>query len=79
MYVVFSVNRLAISETFRSAMLSFFLMFCVGALFFFIVSQHRVQFSVNLDVTSYKNGVRETHNPKGRALAPVVWDFYEVC
>ena len=78
MYVVFSVNRLAISETFRSAMLSFFLMFCVGPLFFFIVSQHRVQFSVNLDVTSYKNGVRETHNPKGRALAPVVWDFYEV-
>ncbi|XP_068731298.1 ribosomal oxygenase 1-like [Montipora capricornis] len=42
-----------------------------------ILRQRSVQFSVNLDVTSYKNGVRETHNPKGRALAPVVWDFYE--
>jgi len=42
-----------------------------------ILRQHKVQFSVNLDVTSYRNGVRETHNPKGRALAPVVWDFYE--
>ncbi|XP_015758221.1 PREDICTED: bifunctional lysine-specific demethylase and histidyl-hydroxylase NO66-like [Acropora digitifera] len=42
-----------------------------------ILRQRCVQFSVNLDVTSYKNGVRETHNPRGRALAPVVWDFYE--
>ena len=40
--------------------------------------QRRVQFSVNLDVTSYKNGVRETHNPDGRANAPVVWDYYQV-
>ena len=56
--------------------------FCVFFLCInFVVSslfQRRVQFSVNLDVTSYKNGVRETHNPKGRALAPVVWDFYDV-
>ena len=37
-----------------------------------------MRFSVNLDVTSYKNGQRETHNPSGRALAPVVWDFYQV-
>ncbi|EDO39117.1 predicted protein, partial [Nematostella vectensis] len=35
-----------------------------------------VQFSRNLDVTSYKDGKRETHNPQGRAHAPVVWDFY---
>jgi len=24
------------------------------------------------------NGKRETHNPTGRAYAPVVWDFYQV-
>ncbi len=33
-------------------------------------------FGRNLDVTSYENGVRETHNPEGRAYAPVVWDYY---
>ncbi|XP_028398568.1 ribosomal oxygenase 1-like [Dendronephthya gigantea] len=42
-----------------------------------ILRQNNVQFSVNLDVTSYKDGQRETHNPSGRALAPVVWDFYQ--
>jgi len=31
-----------------------------------------------LDVTSYRDGKRETHNPTGRAHAPVVWDYYEV-
>lgn len=33
---------------------------------------------MNLDVTSYTNGARETHNPPGRALPFTVWDFYEV-
>lgn len=37
-----------------------------------------VQYGVNLDVTSYVNGKRETHNPPGRALPFTVWDFYEV-
>ena len=27
-------------------------------------------------MTSYSDGKRETHNPEGRAYAPVVWDFY---
>ena len=27
-------------------------------------------------MTSYTDGKRETHNPEGRAYAPVVWDFY---
>ncbi|XP_017551174.1 ribosomal oxygenase 1 isoform X1 [Pygocentrus nattereri] len=36
-----------------------------------------VQYGVNLDVTSYTNGKRETHNPPGRALPYTVWDFYE--
>ena len=37
-----------------------------------------VQYGVNLDVTSYTDGKRETHNPPGRALPLTVWDFYEV-
>ncbi|KAJ3606869.1 hypothetical protein NHX12_026387 [Muraenolepis orangiensis] len=35
-----------------------------------------VQYGVNLDVTSYTNGTRETHNPPGRALPFTAWDFY---
>nr|XP_046229287.1 ribosomal oxygenase 1 [Scatophagus argus] len=42
-----------------------------------ILRQENVQFGVNLDVTSYTNGMRETHNPPGRALPFTVWDFYE--
>uniref|UniRef100_H2SC20 Bifunctional lysine-specific demethylase and histidyl-hydroxylase n=1 Tax=Takifugu rubripes TaxID=31033 RepID=H2SC20_TAKRU len=36
-----------------------------------------VQYGVNLDVTSYTNGTRETHNPPGRALPYTVWGFYK--
>ncbi|KAG9484174.1 hypothetical protein GDO78_009863 [Eleutherodactylus coqui] len=42
-----------------------------------ILREDNVQFGVNLDVTSYSNGVRETHNPPGRALPLVVWDYYK--
>ncbi|KAM6953932.1 ribosomal oxygenase 1 [Aplochiton taeniatus] len=42
-----------------------------------ILRNEDVQFGVNLDVTSYTNGKRETHNPPGRALPFTVWDFYE--
>lgn len=35
-----------------------------------------IEFTKNLDVTSYENGVRETHNPDGRALPGTVWGFY---
>ncbi|XP_060095197.1 ribosomal oxygenase 1 [Heteronotia binoei] len=41
-----------------------------------ILRNQDVQFGVNLDVTSYEDGKRETHNPLGRALPAVVWDFY---
>ncbi|XP_009643839.2 ribosomal oxygenase 1 [Egretta garzetta] len=37
----------------------------------------KVHFGTHLDVTSYAEGVRETHNPSGRALPAVVWDFYQ--
>ncbi|XP_007438261.1 ribosomal oxygenase 1 [Python bivittatus] len=42
-----------------------------------ILRNHNVQFGVNLDVTSYEDGKRETHNPVGRAVPAVVWDFYK--
>uniref|UniRef100_A0A8D2KSE4 Bifunctional lysine-specific demethylase and histidyl-hydroxylase n=2 Tax=Varanus komodoensis TaxID=61221 RepID=A0A8D2KSE4_VARKO len=42
-----------------------------------ILRDQDVQFGVNLDVTSYEDGKRETHNPVGRAMPAVVWDFYK--
>ncbi|XP_062324450.1 ribosomal oxygenase 1 [Osmerus eperlanus] len=42
-----------------------------------ILRHDDVQYGVNLDITSYTNGKRETHNPPGRALPFTVWDFYE--
>ncbi|KAJ0061186.1 hypothetical protein NL108_010482, partial [Boleophthalmus pectinirostris] len=42
-----------------------------------ILREEDVQYGVNLDVTSYTDGKRETHNPPGRALPYTVWDFYE--
>lgn len=41
-----------------------------------ILREQVVLFSKNLDITSYSNGKRETHNPVGQAHAPVVWDSY---
>ncbi|XP_042856758.1 ribosomal oxygenase 1-like [Penaeus japonicus] len=41
-----------------------------------ILHNNVVQYSKNLDITSYSNGKRETHNPIGQAHAPVVWDYY---
>lgn len=46
------------------------------AVFDNILRQRHVEFTKNLDVTSYSNGVRETHNPVGRVYPPVVWDYY---
>ncbi|XP_062857772.1 ribosomal oxygenase 1 [Trichomycterus rosablanca] len=42
-----------------------------------ILRDNDVQYGVNLDVTSYTNGKRETHSPPGRALPYTVWDFYK--
>ncbi|XP_069090772.1 ribosomal oxygenase 1 [Pleurodeles waltl] len=42
-----------------------------------ILRENSLQFGVNLDVTSYIDGKRETHNPPGRALPLVVWDYYK--
>ncbi|CAK1585689.1 unnamed protein product [Parnassius mnemosyne] len=35
-----------------------------------------IQFTKNIDITSYVDGKRETHNPEGRAHPHLVWDFY---
>lgn len=41
-----------------------------------MLREQRVEFTKNLDITSYVDGVRQTHNPEGRAMPPTVWDFY---
>ncbi|KAK0180287.1 hypothetical protein PV327_005947 [Microctonus hyperodae] len=41
-----------------------------------ILRKNNILYSKNLDITSYSNGQRETHNPQGRALPSVVWDYY---
>lgn len=35
-----------------------------------------VDFTKNIDITSYENGERLTHNPDGRALPGTVWEYY---
>lgn len=35
-----------------------------------------IEYTKNIDVTSYVDGVRETHNPEGRASPTSVWEFY---
>ncbi|XP_034943445.1 ribosomal oxygenase 1 [Chelonus insularis] len=41
-----------------------------------ILKKFNILYTKNLDITSYSNGVRETHNPPGRAHSSVVWDYY---
>ncbi|XP_053951676.1 bifunctional lysine-specific demethylase and histidyl-hydroxylase NO66 [Anastrepha ludens] len=38
--------------------------------------KNHVEFTKNIDITSYENGERKTLNPVGRAMPPVVWDHY---
>ncbi|KAA0183313.1 hypothetical protein HAZT_HAZT010924 [Hyalella azteca] len=41
-----------------------------------ILREQYIEYTKNLDVTSYSDGVRQTHNPSGRAYAAVVWDYF---
>lgn len=41
-----------------------------------ILRESYILFTKNIDITSYENGIRETHNPVGRAIPSVVWDYY---
>ena len=40
--------------------------------------QQYLEYSVNIDITSYDNGERFTHNPEGQAVPQVVWDYFQV-
>ncbi|KAL1465006.1 hypothetical protein WDU94_004604, partial [Cyamophila willieti] len=40
-----------------------------------ILRDNFIEYTKNIDVTSYVDGQRETHNPEGRALPQVVWDY----
>lgn len=42
-----------------------------------MLRQHNIEYTKNIDVTSYREGQRETHNPDGRVLPPDMWSFYE--
>lgn len=41
-----------------------------------MLRENVLYFNKHLDVTSYSNGERETHNQDGRAQPHVVWDYY---
>ncbi|CAH0682959.1 unnamed protein product [Spodoptera exigua] len=41
-----------------------------------MLRNENIQFTKNIDITSYVDGKRETHNPDGRAHPHIVWDFY---
>lgn len=42
-----------------------------------MLKENDIQYTRNIDITSYVDGVRETRNPEGRAKSSEVWDFYE--
>ncbi|KAI1299233.1 Bifunctional lysine-specific demethylase and histidyl-hydroxylase NO66 [Halotydeus destructor] len=42
-----------------------------------IIRTENIQFGKNLDITSYTNDERKTHNADGRAYNAVVWDQYQ--
>ncbi|XP_011643431.1 ribosomal oxygenase 1 [Pogonomyrmex barbatus] len=41
-----------------------------------ILRKKHVQFTKNIDITSYSSEGKELHNPPGRAHPSVVWDYY---
>ncbi|XP_053695560.1 bifunctional lysine-specific demethylase and histidyl-hydroxylase NO66 [Sabethes cyaneus] len=42
-----------------------------------MLRKHNIEYTKNIDVTSYREGERKTHNPDGRVLPPDMWSFYE--
>lgn len=41
-----------------------------------MLKDNHLEYTKNIDVTSYRDGVRETHNPEGRATTPAIWNYY---
>lgn len=42
-----------------------------------ILRKNIIEYTKNVDITSYKDGVRETHNPEGRVMPSQIWNFYD--
>lgn len=57
-------------DSFYSKLISF------GMIDKMLLDNH-VEFTKNIDITSYKEGIRETLNPEGRAMPGAVWEKYE--
>ncbi|CAK9301851.1 unnamed protein product [Gordionus sp. m RMFG-2023] len=41
-----------------------------------ILRKEFLSFTENIDLTTYNDGIKEIHNPIGRAYSPIVWDYY---
>lgn len=37
-----------------------------------MLKENYLEYTKNIDITSYKEGVRETHNPEGRAVSKLL-------
>lgn len=42
-----------------------------------MLRHNALYYTRNIDIVSYENGKRETHNPEGRAVPSAVWDYYQ--
>lgn len=42
-----------------------------------MLRENSLFYTRNIDIVSYENGKRETHNPDGKAVPSAVWDFYD--
>ncbi|CAF0898292.1 unnamed protein product [Brachionus calyciflorus] len=45
--------------------------------FDWIMRNHNLEFTTNIDIVTYINEEKKKHNPEGRAYAPLVWDFFQ--
>nr|QDF21452.1 bifunctional lysine-specific demethylase and histidyl-hydroxylase NO66-like protein isoform X1 [Brachionus koreanus] len=45
--------------------------------FDWILRNHSLEFTTNIDIVTYINDEKKKHNPEGRAYAPLVWDFFQ--
>ncbi|KAI4463318.1 mina53 myc induced nuclear antigen [Holotrichia oblita] len=41
-----------------------------------MLRENLLYYTKNVDVVTYENGERQTHNPEGRAIPANVWDYY---
>jgi lysine-specific demethylase/histidyl-hydroxylase NO66 len=42
-----------------------------------ILRCQNLDFTTNIDVTTYVNDEKKSHSPEGKAYAPIVWDFFQ--